>query len=323
MMKIKPVIPFEPIISDEFPEGSPWIAQVKWDGVRVLTYYDGNEVKLFNRKLNERTFHYPELANLSEYCSAKSIILDGEIIALKNGKPSFYEVMKRDGIKKIGNVKAAQKKVPITYMIFDILYLNDEWVTSHPLSERQKMLTDTIMPTDYVYLVDNFDDGKALYEVMKSQDMEGIIIKDLTSTYLINGKDARWVKKRIYRNLTAVVGGVTLKNGVVNAVLAGLYDKEGQLWYIGHVGTGKLTKEEWRGLTELIKPLIVNQRPFVNHVDRMKDVLWIKPHLTMKIQYAEWTRGHTLRQPSIQAFVDTDPFSCTFNELNGSILPRQ
>lgn len=56
-MPIKPIIPFEPVITESINEGEQWIAQVKWDGVRVLIYYDGNVVRLFNRKKDERTLH--------------------------------------------------------------------------------------------------------------------------------------------------------------------------------------------------------------------------------------------------------------------------
>jgi bifunctional non-homologous end joining protein LigD len=81
----------EPKISDSIPAEKSWIGQAKWDGVRVLTYYDENEVTLFNRKKHERTYHYPELIEIQRYCRASSVILDGEIIALgSDGKPSFH-----------------------------------------------------------------------------------------------------------------------------------------------------------------------------------------------------------------------------------------
>ncbi|WP_425455627.1 RNA ligase family protein [Brevibacillus panacihumi] len=311
MLQVEPIVPFEPISTEHIPEGPNWVGQVKWDGVRVLTYYDGHEVRLFNRKFNERTFHYPELTNISEYCSAASIILDGEIIALRDGKPSFYEVMKRDGIRKLSNIDVARKSIPVTYMIFDILYLNHQWVTSSPLAERQKMLRDVIQLTGYVQLVENFD-AKALYEVIKNQEMEGIVIKDLASTYLINGKDSRWQKKKYYRDIIAVVGGVTLRNNIVNSLLLGLYDRDDQLRYIGHAGTGRLTQNDWRNLTERIRPLVQKNMPFVTKPPRTANALWLQPELTVKIKFAEWVEGHSLRQPSIQGFVDVPAHQCVF-----------
>jgi bifunctional non-homologous end joining protein LigD len=309
-MIMKPVVPFEPISTEHIPMGPNWVGQVKWDGVRVLTYYDGLELKLFNRKLNQRTFHYPELANISDYCSAQSVILDGEIIALKDGKPSFYEVMRRDGIKNLSKVNFLINKIPIIYMVFDVLYLNDQWVTSSPLSERQQILSEIIQPRDHIQLVENFNDAKALYAAIKEKEMEGIIVKDLSSTYVINGKDQRWRKKKYYRDLIAVVGGASLKNKIVNSLLLGLFDHEDRLWYIGHVGTGRLTQKDWRDLSEGIKPFMQSTTPFINTPPRLNGTVWLKPELTVKVKFAEWTDGYTLRQPSIQAIVDVPASHC-------------
>ncbi|MGG1661492.1 RNA ligase family protein [Brevibacillus sp. NRS-1366] len=320
MLNLEPIVPFEPIRTELIPEGPNWAGQVKWDGVRILTYYDGHEVRLFNRKFNERTFHYLELINIGEYCSADSIILDGEIIALKDGKPSFYEVMKRDGIKKLSNVDVMKKSIPITYMIFDILYVNGQWVTSSPLDERQRLLREVIKTNEYVQLVDNFE-AKALYEAIKKQEMEGIIIKDLTSTYLINGKDSRWQKKKFYRDVIAVVGGVTLRDNLVNSLLLGLYDHEGGFRYIGHAGTGRLTQNDWRNLTERIRPLVQKNMPFVNKPPRITNTVWLQPKITAKIKFAEWVDGHSLRQPSIQAFVDVPAHQCVL-ELSKGVPPK-
>ncbi len=54
-MKLQPVIPFEPIVAEQLPVGDQWIAQIKWDGVRMLSYYDGNRSELINRRGNHRT----------------------------------------------------------------------------------------------------------------------------------------------------------------------------------------------------------------------------------------------------------------------------
>ncbi|MED1643389.1 RNA ligase family protein [Brevibacillus agri] len=312
-MKLTPIIPFEPTTTDDIADGPDWIAQVKWDGIRLLTYYDGNSVKLYNRKANERTLHYPEIAAISEYCRAQSVILDGEVVALgADGKPSFYEVMRRDGLRRMEKIAAVKRQVPIFYMIFDVLYADGEWVTACPLAERQRLLQKLISPTPTVQLVDNFTSGRELFQTIEQQGMEGVIIKDLTSTYAIAGKDARWQKKKNYRDLIAVVGGVTMRDQTVNSLLLGLYDAKGALWYIGHAGTGKLTHSDWRSLTETIQPLIQADMPFHNKPERINGTIWLKPQLTAKIQYAEWADGHSLRQPSIQGFVDSPARQCTF-----------
>lgn len=302
-MNLKPVVPFEPIADDHIPKGPNWISQIKWDGVRMLTYCDGQDVRLVNRSLNERTGQYPELLDISSYCGAKSVILDGEIIAFDDSRPSFREVMRRDGIRKLQAVPPAAREIPVTYMIFDLLYLNGEWVTDKPLRERQELLYGIVRPTGRVRLVDNAADGERLFDVMKQHGMEGVVSKDLTSTYALGGKDGRWKKRKYIRDLVAVVGGVTLNAGRVNALLLGMHDEAGDLIYIGHAGTGKLTMRDWQAVTEAALRIRTDERPFKNMPERHKDAVWIRPIFKAKVNYLEWTVHGTLRQPVIQAIM--------------------
>ncbi|MCK9907467.1 hypothetical protein MXD63_46645, partial [Frankia sp. Cpl3] len=76
--------------------------------------------------------------------------------------------------------------------------------------------------------------------------------------------------------------GFTLRGGIVNAVLLGLYDAEGRFWYIGHTGTGKLSQQQWRELTELLRPTVCKDRPFVNKPERHADAYWVQPMFTVK-----------------------------------------
>lgn len=314
-MELKPIYPFEPISTLAPPAGDHWVAQIKWDGVRVLLYFDGNETKLFNRRLNERTIQYPELLDPNTFCKAESVILDGEIIAFDQNKPSFYEVMKRDRMKVPQKIKGAALRTPITYMVFDVLFHNGNWVTDKPLADRHALLEEIIMPRPNLQIVQNFPDGTALFELMKQYRMEGILYKDLNSTYSINGKDGRWRKRKVIKDLIAVVGGVTFRDRVVNALLLGIYTKDGDLIYIGHAGTGKLTYKDWIALTEKTKAMQVSEKPFVNDPERSKDAVWVKPELTVKVEYLELTPGGTMRHPAIQAIVNVDRRACTFDQL--------
>ncbi|WP_325050035.1 ATP dependent DNA ligase [Cohnella faecalis] len=102
-------------------------------------------------------------------------------------------------------------------------------------------------------------------------------------------------------------------DGVVGSVLAGLY-QEGRLLFIGKVGTGKLTSSDWRELTAMLTAIEIPECPFANRSEEFKGARWVKPLITVKIQYSEWRRseGRTMRQPSIQAFVDKPPEECVF-----------
>ncbi|MDI9568540.1 MAG: DNA ligase [bacterium] len=314
---MEPVIPMEPKTSTSIPTGEEWIGQVKWDGVRILTYWDGREVRLFNRRRRERTWHYPELTDIRSYCTAASAILDGEVIALGNdGRPSFPRVMKRDGIRRLERVKGLQRTIPIAYMIFDVLYYNGEWIRERTFRDREEILAQIIIPGGHCRRVASHRDGRALFTAIKEQDMEGIVMKQLTSPYILGAKKDYWLKVKNYRNLVAVVGGFTTAGPRVNSLLLGLYDDEERLHYVGRVGTGKLTQEGWFRLTERLQRLQTTEEPFANGPQGHSPVLWVKPWLTVEIQHLGWTEGCLLRQPSIQGLVDIPPLECRLEERN-------
>lgn len=315
-MDLTPIVPFEPILCDRGPAGDNWIAQIKWDGVRMLAYHDGRETRLINRKRNDRTAQYPEFQRTQEYCGASSFILDGEMIAFDANKPSFHEVMRRDGLRRSGSIETAVRTVPVVYMIFDILYLDGKWVMNQPLADRQRLLEKVVIPGSRAQLTANFPDGDVLFEAMKQRGMEGVVYKDLASLYTPDAKDGRWRKRKITRDLYAVVGGVTYRDGTVNALLLGLYDPAGTLLYIGHAGTGKLSHAEWGELTRTVAALRRTASPFANQPGRIRDAVWVEPRLVVKVHFLEWTEGGTMRQPSIQAVTEAvGPESCGTDQI--------
>jgi bifunctional non-homologous end joining protein LigD len=313
-LALEPVIPFEPVTTDDLPTGKSWTAQIKWDGVRMLTYADGQDIRLFNRKRNERTLQYPEYQDFAAYCRAGSAILDGEIIALVDGVPSFHQVMKRDSLRNAAGIGPARNRVPVVYMVFDLLYRDGEWLTGLPLRERQRQLAETVIPGEHVQLVQSFPSPWELFSAAGKLGLEGIVAKDLDSVYTLNGKDGRWRKKKHFKDVVAVVGGVTYRGNIVNALLLGLYDGGGRLHYIGHAGTGKLTVQDWREVTETARRMETPSMPFADPPERMTGARWVKPELTVKVRFLEWTPYGTMRQPSIQAFTTFSPRDCTFDE---------
>ncbi|PQP82901.1 DNA ligase [Paenibacillus sp. PCH8] len=312
----KPIIPFEPISRDTLPTGPQWIAQIKWDGVRMLAYEDGQELRLINRRLHERTAQYPELAIPRNLCAGSSYILDGEVIALDpdTGKPSFYHVLRRDRMSRPDGIAQAVHQIPVTYMVFDILFYEGMWVTERPLAERQRLLHEVLNPAPHVQEVTNAPDAASLLTVMRQHQMEGIVCKDLSSNYGIQGKDQRWQKVKIMHDVYAMIGGVTYRSGIVNAVAVGVYDGP-HFVYIGHVGTGKLNSNTWRELTYQVQPLIREERPFHNVPERSAETTWVEPQVGVKVQYMELTHHRTLRHPSIQTFAAVTREDCLANQL--------
>lgn len=311
VINLEPILPMEPVSSDTIPTGEEWIAQVKWDGVRVLTYADDGSVQLFNRKKNERTQHYPEISRISEYCRSRSVILDGEVISLgENGRPSFQRVMRRDGLRNTDRVNLVAESVPIVYMIFDIIYLNGVWIQDKPFRERNEILASLITPNEHIQLVPLVGQTQSLFDAVKEQEMEGIVLKRISSPYAIGKKRDDWLKVKNFRDIIAVIGGFTLRHGTVNSILLGLYDSSGRLHYVGHTGTGKMTVSDWKELTKELTELVTEEKPFDKIPQRRGDAVWVRPEKTVKIKFAEWTESGALRQPSIEGFIQIPPEEC-------------
>ncbi|HET7616736.1 MAG TPA: non-homologous end-joining DNA ligase [Bacillales bacterium] len=308
---MEPIIPFEPVRSEKVP-GGDYIHQVKWDGVRILTYAASGQVRLFNRKKRERTMQYPELLETRKYCVAESVILDGEVIALnEGGTPEFQQVMRRDGLRSRERVDFVRKSIPIFYMIFDVLYLNGKWLNKEPFTERMEILSKILTPNETVQQVTSHEDGETLFRVIEEKGMEGIVSKKATSPYLIGGKSDKWIKVKNYLDEICVIGGYTVNDaGTANAVLLGLYNGANDLIYVGHCGTGKMSAADWRELADRFEPLKIAESPFVNKVQRVKNIRWVRPEKTSKIRFAQWTPEGSMRQPSIQAFVDVPAREC-------------
>lgn len=312
LVPLNPLVPFEPVRWETVPQGDDWLHQVKWDGVRVLAYATGAQKRLFNRKRRERTLHYPELV-AERICNANSYVVDGEIIALDaDGKPSFHAVMRRDGLRRMERVREVEREVPIVYMVFDLLYCDGTWLFERPLEDRLDILERIIEPSRNVQFVTSHSDGAALFAAVRDHGMEGIVSKRLGRSYAPNGKDDRWVKVKNYGSVKAVIGGFTLNGGTVNAVLLGLYDEQNRLRFIGKAGTGTLTRNDWRQLTDGLAAIRTAESPFADRHPDMKGAHWVRPAVVVDVRYSEWRRheGRLLRQPSIRGFVDMAPERC-------------
>lgn len=291
-----PFPPMEPYPCEKPFESDKHVFQVKWDGVRMLLFYDGHRVILQNRRLHDRTLQYPELQHLPDLVQC-SVILDGEIIALREGKPSFPEVMRRDQALNPQRIKLLQRQIPVFYMVFDLLYLGHNSIMNRPLKDRQQMLRDVLKPSDQIQLVDSFASGTILFSEVQRLNLEGTVAKVKDSPYIPGGKNRLWLKIKNRRRIWVEIGGYTLRGQVINSILVGVREKSG-LIYAGKVGTG-LSEPDWAALTRLLTDMQVKSPPFINPPSG-PNYYWVDPVLTAEIEYAEWTDRAQLRAPVIK-----------------------
>ncbi len=302
----------EPRASRDLPEGPSFIYQVKWDGMRLLAFWDGSRLKLKGKNLKDKTASYPEMGILPELVKARSFLLDGELIALKEGKPSFFTLMQREN--SLAQREASLSRIPVYYMVFDLLLMDGAWLLARPWESRQELLHGALEGhVPLVHRTESYADGQNLLEVVAEKEMEGIVAKKKDSPYVPGPrKSSCWIKTKLLQTLSAGVGGIYLKGGKPVSLLLGLEDEgrafsgngQNKVRFIGSVSSGLSEDElyswlQWGMGNPLAAPPFFNPPP----AQPGRDIIWAKPDRRLQVSFSEWTPGLKLRFPRIKHFV--------------------
>ena len=296
----------EPIKRDEVWDSDDFLYQVKWDGVRILAGIAEGKVALINKRGHERTKQFPELQSLPGIIRADSVVLDGEIVVLREGKPSFPAVMQRDRTSNPSTIGLLSKTLPVAYMVFDLLYLNGQDLRGAPLLERSSLLAEQFTDQAYLYQVQSFAEGSSLFEAVKHADLEGIVVKRKNSLYRSGKQHQDWYKIKCLRSQKCLVGGYTLRGQQVNSLLLGVY-REGQLRFAGKAANG-LNTQHWQMLTAELPGLEISSSPFADPTP--KEAHFIQPQLAVLVAFLEWTDALQLRFPVIKSFITATKLEC-------------
>ncbi len=309
---------------DEPFDGPDWLFEIKWDGYRAIAFIENGKVRLVSRNQNDLTPRYPELKDLPQFVKANSAILDGEVVALdEEGRASFSLMQQRTGFRPGGRRAAAKADVPVLYYAFDLLYLDGYDWRRVPLDERKRKLAGLLIAGDSLRYSDHYEtQGKALFEIARQKELEGILAKKRASFYE-ERRSREWLKIKIRQRLECVVGGYTEPEGSrahFGSLVLGLYDHQQRLIHVGQVGSGfdqKLLDEIWK----VLKKLETKKNPFYGDVEALRKTFWVKPELVAEIEYAEWTGGTNEGSgPKLRAPVflglrdDKDPKECVLEE---------
>ena len=123
------------------PDEERWAFEVKWDGVRAIARSEPGRLQLVTRNGNDVTAAYPELRAVNRALGSHAAILDGEIVAFdEQGKPSFQALQPRIHQRGEAAVRRLAEANPVTYAIFDLLWLDGHPLTSLPYTERRERL---------------------------------------------------------------------------------------------------------------------------------------------------------------------------------------
>ena len=267
-----------------------WLFEVKWDGIRLVSFIDNGKVSLQTRAGRIVDDEYPQLQAVSRLVKAKQAVLDGEIVALdEEGRPSFQLLQNR-----------GKEPHPMQYVVFDIVYLDGQRLFRVPLEDRKRLLRDIVRDSDLLkYSEHVLGEGKAFFKAAQQKQLEGIVAKLRDSPYQPGMRSSAWLKIKAVRQQEVVIGGFTEPRGGrrhFGALIVGVYE-DGKFVYAGHVGGG-FDERSLESLAKLMKPLIVKTSPFSGEPPRGNEKpTWVRPKLVAEVKFAEWTRDGVMRQP--------------------------
>ncbi|MEX2303582.1 MAG: DNA ligase D [Bryobacterales bacterium] len=274
-----------------------WLFELKWDGMRALTWIDNGRHHIESRAGRDATSQYPELESLPRSIRAKQALLDGELVVLNDkGCSDFERMQSRMNVARPS--AALVETAPVIYYLFDVLYCDGYDLRGVPLIERKKFLQKILNAKGPLRYSDHvLEKGEELFELAREHGAEGIIGKQIHSSY-IEGRSTNWVKLKINQEIDAVIGGYTAPRGGrshLGAILVGLYDGK-RLKYIGGVGTG-FDEKILNSLAAELQPLETRTCPFSEDPQTKEVATWVKPQLVARIRFREFTREQHLRQP--------------------------
>lgn len=272
----------KPFIDDNY------IFELKYDGIRTLLYVSPKTFKLITRNGNDLANIYPELKSVQNIVGKHKVIFDGEIVAFKNGKPSFSELQHRNHLKNISKIKLMINEIPVCFVVFDIIYF-DKDLTNLTLMERKKILND-FKDSDIFIKTKMYNDGLKLFKHIKKIGLEGIVAKQKDSKYILGKRVDNWIKiKNFKKEYFYVYGFTQLKDKY--ALYLGEY-KNKKLIPVGKVSV--------MPDNDVLK-IVQKQKKVKNiFIDITENISFVEPINKILVHYMERTLNNTLRQPFIK-----------------------
>ncbi len=246
--------------------------EYKLDGARVQIHRVGRDVKVFSRALNDVTASLPDVVDAVLALPSDELILDGEVIALRDdGRPHPFQVtMRRFGRKS--NVAAIRDELPLSVFLFDCLYRDGKALIDRPFAERAGQLADAAPADLRVPRLVTADEREAEGFLRGALELghEGIMAKSLRGTYAAGSRGAEWLKVKQAHTLDLVVIGAEWGSGrrkgwLSNLHLAARNPEDGTFVMLGKTFKG-LTDKLLAWQTKKLLELEIGREGHVVHV---------------------------------------------------------
>ncbi len=268
------VVPMAATLTQERFTGPEWIFERKLDGIRLLAFKQGPDVRLFSRNRLPQNHCYPGVAEAIAGLPASDAILDGE---------AAWDPQSR-----------------IAYHVFDVIWLDGEDVRSRPLDERRALLKALPLEAPLGRVAEVTDARP--WERACSEGWEGVIAKRRDSRYE-HRRSPHWLKMKCEARREFLVGGFTDPQGGrvgLGALLVGYHEKD-DFVFAGKVGTGFDTNL-LLDLRARLDALEIPTPPFTKAVGlpRLR-AHWVRPAIGVEVAFIEWTVHGKLRHSRLLA----------------------
>jgi bifunctional non-homologous end joining protein LigD len=289
-----------------------WAFEIKWDGVRTIAYSQPGELRLESRNLNDITDGYPEILGVNAALGSHCAVLDGELVAFdSDGRPSFAALQQRMHTASRARARRLATSTPVTYVIFDLLWLDGHSLLAEPYSERRKRLAALALNGERWQTPDHVvGQGAALLAASAEQHLEGVLAKRLHSAYQPGVRSRDWIKVKTVARQELVVGGWMPGKGKrkqsIGALLLGVYEGDGALRYVGRVGSG-FDEHDLQRLSRLLAPLERRTSPFATGAKPPRGAIFCEPRPVVEVEFTSWTSAGSLRHPVYKGLREDKP----------------
>ncbi|HEY4320290.1 MAG TPA: DNA ligase D [Gemmatimonadales bacterium] len=307
-------------LEDVVPEDRGWAFEVKYDGYRLQALVATGQVRLLTRTGLDWTHKFPTIATWLARVDARSVVLDGEVIAANVTNRSAFGAL-QEQLEVPGSVR-------LQYVVFDILELNGTPLRREPLARRWELLRRLLRQAhatkrSTVRLSERLSGAPgALMHDACARRLEGVIGKRLDAPYQ-SGRGPAWIKVKCTGRQEFVLVGFTPPKGSrvgIGSLLLAVYD-HGTLHYAGRVGSG-LTDAELGGLLKRLTRIERRRSPLQPVPTGIpRGVRWLAPTLVAEVSFTEWTADGHLRHPVFQG-LRTDKAPADVHRERISPMPR-
>ena len=268
--------------------GGRTAVEYKFDGARIQIHRDGGIVRVFSRRLTDVTDSVPEVVETARRLPASSVVLEGEVVAIdERGRPRlFQELMRR--FRRVHDIEAVRREIPLRLHVFDLLHLDGRTLINAPYQERWAAL-ERLVPAELLakrIVTSRRAEIEAFLKEAIDAGHEGLMAKQLESTYSVGKRGKKWFKIKPADRLDCAIIAAEWGHGrregwLSNYWLAVRDERTGAFQMIGKTFKG-LTDEEFDVMTERLLELKEREEPWVVHV---------RPEIVVEVAYNEIQRS--------------------------------